>query len=107
VAGVLKVFLDRLIEAGGAIAPSEKTGYTVPFDPEIFKLVALRAVSIRPSRTPDGKRELRAFVERCFAWFQRKYRRLVVRWERISACFNAFLSLATIHIWALHNRGMN
>jgi len=37
--------------------------------------------------------------ERCFAWFQRKYRRLVVRWERISACFNAFLTLATIHIW--------
>ncbi|WP_414527246.1 transposase [Nodularia chucula] len=28
--------------------------------------------------------------ERCFAWFQRKYRRLVVRWERISACFTAF-----------------
>jgi hypothetical protein len=22
-----------------------------------------------------------------------------VRWERIRACFNAFLSLATIHIW--------
>ena len=38
-------------------------------------------------------------IERCFAWFQRKYRRLVVRWERISACFNAFVSLATIHIW--------
>ena len=37
--------------------------------------------------------------ERCFAWFQRKYRRLVVRWERIAACFNGFLSLATIHIW--------
>ena len=37
--------------------------------------------------------------ERCFAWFQRKYRRLVVRGERISACFNAFVSLATIHIW--------
>ncbi|KOP26812.1 transposase [Hapalosiphon sp. MRB220] len=37
--------------------------------------------------------------ERCFAWYQRKYRRLVVRWERISDCFNAFLSLATIHIW--------
>lgn len=37
--------------------------------------------------------------ERCFAWFQRKYRRLVVRWERIAACFKAFLSLATIHIW--------
>ncbi len=37
--------------------------------------------------------------ERCFAWFQRKYRRLVVRWERNFVCFNAFLSLATIHIW--------
>ena len=37
--------------------------------------------------------------ERCFPWFQKKYRRLVVRWERISACFDAFLSLATIHIW--------
>ncbi len=37
--------------------------------------------------------------ERCFAWFQRKYRRLVVRWERISTCFSAFISLATIHIW--------
>ncbi len=37
--------------------------------------------------------------ERCFAWFQRKYRRLVVRWERIPACFNAFVTLATIHIW--------
>jgi hypothetical protein len=37
--------------------------------------------------------------ERCLAWFQRKYRRLVVRWERIAACFHAFLSLATIHIW--------
>jgi Transposase DDE domain len=30
-------------------------------------------------------------VERTFAWFQRKYRRLVVRWERLAACFNAYL----------------
>ncbi len=37
--------------------------------------------------------------ERCFAWLQRKYRRLVVRWERIPACFNAFIFLATIHMW--------
>ena len=37
--------------------------------------------------------------ERCFAWYQRKYRRLVVRWERISACFCAFVAIATIHIW--------
>ena len=37
--------------------------------------------------------------ERCFAWYQRKYRRLAVRWERQKSNFDAFLSLATIHIW--------
>jgi len=41
IAGVLKTFLDRLVQAGGAIAPSVKTGYSVPFDPEHFKLTAL------------------------------------------------------------------
>ena len=38
-------------------------------------------------------------AERTFAWFQKKYRRLVVRWERLAACFDAFLALATVHIW--------
>src|SRR6266567_3306916 len=38
-------------------------------------------------------------AERTFAWFQKKYRRLVVRWERIAACFEAFLAMATIHLW--------
>src|SRR6266481_6424121 len=38
-------------------------------------------------------------AERTFAWFQKTYRRLVVRWERIAACFEAFLTIATIHIW--------
>ena len=37
--------------------------------------------------------------ERCFAWLQRKYRRLAVRWERLKVCFDAFLHLAIIHIW--------
>lgn len=37
--------------------------------------------------------------ERCFAWYQRKYRRLVVRWERQKTNFDALLSLGTIHIW--------
>jgi hypothetical protein len=41
IAGALKTFLERLVKAGGAIAPSMKTGYTVPFDPEIFKMTAL------------------------------------------------------------------
>jgi hypothetical protein len=41
VAGAFKQFLKRLVESGGAIVPSEQTGFVVPFDPEVFKLVAL------------------------------------------------------------------
>jgi hypothetical protein len=33
--------IERLVAAGGAVAPSMATGYTVPFDPEVFKTVAL------------------------------------------------------------------
>ncbi|MCC5663030.1 hypothetical protein LC653_03525 [Nostoc sp. CHAB 5784] len=32
-------------------------------------------------------------------WYQRKYRRLVVIGERQKVYFDAFLDLATIHIW--------
>ncbi len=38
-------------------------------------------------------------AERAFAWFQRKYCQLVVRWERIAVCFNAILAMAMIHLW--------
>lgn len=41
IGGALRLLLERLIDARGAIAPTERTGYTVPFDPEIFKAVAL------------------------------------------------------------------
>ena len=41
IAGVLKRLLEKLVAAGGAIPPSLATGYTVPFDPEWFKLLAL------------------------------------------------------------------
>jgi hypothetical protein len=40
-AGVVADFLNRLVVAGGAISPSLETGYVVPFDPEIFKFIAL------------------------------------------------------------------
>jgi IS5 family transposase len=71
----------------------------------------LRTRGIRPqipkrvwkSRKPRGrpiKHEVPRFqAERTFAWFQRKYRRLAVRWERLAACVNAFLTIAMIHIW--------
>jgi hypothetical protein len=41
IAGVLRRLIHRLVQAGGALVPSVKTGNTVPFDPEIFKLVAM------------------------------------------------------------------
>lgn len=41
IAGVTRDLLNRLIDAGGAVRPSLETGFTVPFDPEIFKQVAL------------------------------------------------------------------
>lgn len=75
------------------------------------KRSALRKRGIRPQlpkRNYKTKKNLgrpikisvpRFQQERCFAWFQRKYRRLVVRWERQKANFDAFLSLATVHIW--------
>lgn len=39
IAGVVQELLERLVQAGGAIAPSLDTGFVVPFDPEIFKSV--------------------------------------------------------------------
>ncbi|MDJ0904355.1 MAG: transposase [Xenococcus sp. MO_188.B8] len=75
------------------------------------KRAALRKRGIRPQlpkRTYKTKknrgRPIKISVprfqqERCFAWYQRKYRRLVVRWERQKVNFDAFLSLATVHIW--------
>ncbi|MEW6167817.1 MAG: FAD-dependent oxidoreductase [Pseudomonadota bacterium] len=41
IAGVLQRLLHRLVEQGGAIPPSLDTGFVVPFDPEVFKQVAL------------------------------------------------------------------
>jgi hypothetical protein len=41
VRGALDKLLRRLVLAGGAIPPSDETGFVVPFDPEVMKLVAL------------------------------------------------------------------
>jgi len=48
---------------------------------------------------PSKKVVPRCQAERTCAWLQKQSRRLVVRWERIAACCEAFLALATIHIW--------
>jgi 2-polyprenyl-6-methoxyphenol hydroxylase-like FAD-dependent oxidoreductase len=44
VKGVLSKIIERLVQIGGAITPTIKTGYTVPFDSEAFKQVALEKV---------------------------------------------------------------
>lgn len=41
IGGVLARLVEDLVKVGGAFAPSPKTGFMVPFDPEAFKLVAL------------------------------------------------------------------
>lgn len=38
-------------------------------------------------------------VERAIAWLQRKYRRLVVRWERRLSYWKGFLNLSLIFFW--------
>jgi hypothetical protein len=38
IAGALLRLMHELLLRGGAVAPSEETGYTVPFDPEVYKL---------------------------------------------------------------------
>lgn len=42
--GVLKEFVDRMVTAGGALAPKPETGFVVPFDPEIYKQIAIEMV---------------------------------------------------------------
>ncbi|MCW3999444.1 MAG: FAD-dependent oxidoreductase [Candidatus Bathyarchaeota archaeon] len=41
IGGVLGKLVERMVLAGGAFAPSADTGFMVPFDPEVFKAVAL------------------------------------------------------------------
>jgi hypothetical protein len=41
IGGVMARMVEHLVAAGGAFAPSQQTGFMVPFDPEVFKLVAL------------------------------------------------------------------
>ena len=72
----------------------------------------LRKRGIRPEipkriwknrKQPKGrkltKKVKRYVVERTFAWYQRKFRRLAVRWERKPNIFRGFVSLGFAIIW--------
>lgn len=52
-----------------------------------------------PKGRPPNKPMDRWKVERTFAWLQKKYRRLVVRWERKNRFWLGFVLLAMILIW--------
>ncbi|GGT64490.1 FAD-dependent oxidoreductase [Streptomyces purpureus] len=51
VGGVLWVLLEQLVRAKAAIRPSLETGYTVPFDAELFKLVLYELLETHEVRT--------------------------------------------------------
>ena len=52
-----------------------------------------RVWKTKKNRSRSIKKDVPRFqAKRTFSWFQKKYRRLVVRWERIAACFKAFSS---------------
>ncbi|MFF0205223.1 FAD-dependent oxidoreductase [Streptomyces sp. NPDC005017] len=51
VGGVLWMLLEQLVHAGAAIRPSVDTGYTVPFDAELFKLVVYDLLEKHEVRT--------------------------------------------------------
>jgi transposase len=54
-------------------------------------------------KQPRGRRPTtgsdRWKVERTFAWYQRKFRRLAARWERCCKYWNGFVLLAVCFIW--------
>jgi hypothetical protein len=59
-----------------------------------------RVWKTKPPRGRPITRDMPRFhAERTCAWCQKQYRRRVVRWERLEACFTAFLAMATIHLW--------
>ena len=72
----------------------------------------LRRRGIRPElpkriwknrRQPRGpklqKKVKRYVVERTFSWYQRKFRRLNIRWERNPTYFKAFVNFGFIMMW--------
>jgi hypothetical protein len=53
----------------------------------------------KPRGRPLKMEAPRFQAERPFAWFQKKYRRVVIRWERRSVYVKAFLAMAIIRLW--------
>jgi len=88
-----KVLATDKGDAAQALRLQRRTrGLRAQIPPRVWKTKNARG---RPSKMDVPRFQ----AERTFAWFQKKYRRLVVRWERLAACFTACLAIATIHLW--------
>jgi IS5 family transposase len=57
------------------------------------------APTIKEVSAAFGLKPIRWVVERTHSWIKRKYRRLMVRWERKSEMWNAMTQLALIMEW--------
>lgn len=78
-------------------------------DRGIFPFIPWRKIGKQSGNRPSREevslffdlKSVRWKVERSFAWLKRKYRRLMVRWERLSQSWNAFTTLSLIHYWQI------
>ena len=53
----------------------------------------------KPDKPEPITQNFRWVVERTFAWYQRKFRRINIKWERKSAPWKGFISLALSYYW--------
>ena len=65
--------------------------------PIIGKRIWQNRKHARGRKAPKAKNRFK--VERCFAWIQRKFRRLCIRWERRRQYWNGFMLLAITWMW--------
>ncbi len=68
---------------------------------KIYPLIARRRMGKNRAleRIASWVKKKRWQVERAIAWLQRKYRRLVVRWERRTKYWKGFLNFGLVLFW--------
>jgi transposase len=78
-------------------------GYDAKYLRDIIKYMGIKdKISYRNYPTKGAEyisKNHRWVVERTFAWFQLKFKRLVIRWERKMKVWSGFVDLALIFWW--------
>jgi hypothetical protein len=67
---------------------------------KIFPMILYRKGGSREKQGVVYIEKQRWKVERAIAWLQRKFRRIVVRWERKRKYWEGFLTMALVVFWA-------